>query len=437
MHNRFTSRKALPLLLLFAMLIVSVAVILSMVVSADPAEIDDFGYQTVSGAAVLNDDTDLRFVFTIGSLDYDQVGVIVSKTVETPTYDAASCYTYKTTTVHSSIIADGNKQTAPDGRYYVAVKLTDIPHSYFDGTLYIRAFVKDTPAKGGGVRYSDVQSITVCLALGHLTHTVTLQYSGTASMTETGTRIGYCEGCNLYNVTQYGEQNACEGKKWTAGGGDDSWVDSRQISTVLAGGKHFYPDASNNYEGNDLIVEYSVLWNETLLNMMPRYKKSDSEKYDAVVLTAFATTVHGYDNYRSIGYWGLTDNVPGSDACIAGAFEYPNPMIKTSASGNPYPRMIAGLQGYSSYPNIGGPDQYEPEWGWHRIGIVYHEDVTNLAAVRDNGAAEQYKLTVTVYLDGEVVSVLSGANLTSSNGNKDYKLCTNFSDFVKKICVFF
>ena len=74
--------RALSLFLVTALLIVAAAVIVPIVTYADPAEIDDFGYQTLSALNLPNDDdTDLRFVFTVGSLDYTEVGVIVSKRI--------------------------------------------------------------------------------------------------------------------------------------------------------------------------------------------------------------------------------------------------------------------------------------------------------------------------------------------------------------------
>ena len=71
-------KPSLFLILLAAALLIP-ALILS--VSAEPGEIEDLSYQTLSGADVLDDDTDLRFVFTVGSLGYSEVGVVCSKTV--------------------------------------------------------------------------------------------------------------------------------------------------------------------------------------------------------------------------------------------------------------------------------------------------------------------------------------------------------------------
>ena len=416
-------RRTLSVLLVLALLIVAVAVIVPIMTSADPAEIDDFGYQTLSAFDLTADaDTDLRFVFTVGKLDYTEVGFVISKTNSTPTVGGANCYKAGTDTVYSTITADGTPIPAGDGRYWVAVKLTDIPRSYFDGSFYLCAFVTD----GEGTRYSDVASFTVCTAAGHLAHTVSNldqnMIGGTAAMNVVGTKIGYCDVCKLDNVTEYDATTEIEFQKWTGGGASSGWIDWRQMSKVLEGGKHFYPDESNNYEGNDLYVEFSLLWNETLYNF---------DWFDAGgarMETRFSTDKYGKDNAKSIGYMGLTDGTTSSGAKIAGAFEYPCGMISTSEPGNPYSGMIEDEQGYSAYPNIAGTDPDHPEWGWHRIGIKYHEIVTNLDEVRDNGDEAEYKLIVTLYIDGEVASILSGTDLKSDDGSYDYKLYTVSGD---------
>ncbi|MBR4335980.1 MAG: hypothetical protein IKP74_05940, partial [Clostridia bacterium] len=232
--------------------------------------------------------------------------------------------------------------------------------------------------------------------------------------------IGNCPGCNL-EVTFNDVKAGVENQHWTAGGEQKRMYDRRQISDVLAGGKHFYPDASNGGLGNDLVIEYSILWNETLLNLSPTYKDG------ARLLTTFDTTNGGFSgDYRAIAYASLTDNVKDSGAKFAGAFEFPSNLIRISEPGDPHPGMIANGGAYSAYANLGGTDRDHPEWGWHRVGVVYHEDVTNLAAVRDNGADATYKLTVTIYIDGEVVSILSGTNLDRNSA--DYKLFTATHD---------
>ena len=77
----------------------------------------------------------------------------------------------------------------------------------------------------------------------------------------------------------------------------------------------------------------------------------------------------------------------------------------TLASTDPglYPNIAAG--GLANSPHVGGTDLDNPEYGWHRIGIVYHEEVTNVEAVK-GGANAEYYLTVSLYIDGNLVSVL-------------------------------
>ena len=437
-------RRGVSLLLIVGLLIVALAAIIPLAVSATPdpelPEIDDFGYQTLSAFNLASDgDTDLRFVFTVGKLDYTEVGFVISKSNSTPTIGGANCYKAGTTTVYSTITADSTPNPAPAGRYWVAVKLTNIPHSYFDGSFYLRAFVTD----GEGTRYSSVKSFTVCTAAGHLTHTIDefahQRTGGTATLDVAGTIIGNCPGCNL-EVTFNDVKAAIESRKWTGGENNHRrWYDRRQISDILAGGKHFYPDSSNGGEGNDLLIEYSVLWNETLLNLSPSYKDG------ARMETRFDTSPDATDGEgqgRSIAYWSLTNNASDSGAKHAGAFEYACGQIKTSEAGNPYPGMIAGGAAYAAYPNVGGTDQAHPEWGWHRIGIRYHEDVNNLDAVIAGTAVASYKLTVTIYIDGQVVSILSGTDLSNT---ADFKLYTathdaetgvSYADMAPEIYVF-
>ncbi len=423
--HKFLKGKGLAILLTLAMMIVAVAVIVPIATAADPAEIQDFQYQTLSALNLAGDaDTDLRFVFTVGKLDYTEVGFVVSKSNSTPTIGGANCYKAGTTTVYSTITADSTQIPAPAGRFWVAIKLTDIPHAYFDGSLYVRAFVTD----GEGTRYSDVSGFTVCVAAGH-THTIDefehQRTGGTAALDVAGTIIGNCPGCNL-EVTFNDVKAGVENQHWIGGSGQKRMYDRRQVSDILAGGKHFYPDASNGGLGNDLVIEYSILWNETLLNLSSTYSEGGGNDGGARVLTSFDMDNSGFSGkYRAIAYASLTNDVADSGANFAGAFEYPSGLIRTSEPGDPHPGMTNGGGAYSAYANLGGTDRDHPEWGWHRVGVVYHEDVTNLNAVK-GGATATYKLTVTIYIDGEVVSILSGTHLDRSDA--DYKLFTATCD---------
>ena len=343
MHNRFTSRKALPLLLLFAMLIVSVAVILSMVVSADPAEIQDFGYQTLTGLDIKNDDdTDLRFVFTIGDLDsYDEVGVIVSKSVATPTYDAANCFTYKTTTVYSKITVDGTPEPAPDGRWWVAVQLTGIPHSYFDSSLYLRAFAKK---KNQDLVYSDPSALTVCSAGGHV-HT-TYPSSGTATLDRPGTVVGHCNGCNL-DVTEYNARAVVSPSVEYFKNSKSSIAKFDRyvlVKDLLSGGKTFHPSSENNNEGRDFYFQIDFLYNDSISNCA-----------DDVIKFCFYNDTTGANKGKNCSFFLLitkdnstdTENI---DCGFEGGFDWSGEGCQSDPS-NEGP---AGgyRKGFANYPNL-------------------------------------------------------------------------------------
>ena len=164
MRKHHSTRRATSLLVLLAMLIVSVAALLPTVASADPvgdhaSDIQDFSYQTLSSANPNDDDTDLRFMFTVGSLDYDAVGFVFSTSDSAPT--AGGKNTYSTEIVYRTITANGDEIPAPTDRYWVAVKLSDILLSDFETTIYVRPFIKD----GANYSYVDAASLTVLEAL--------------------------------------------------------------------------------------------------------------------------------------------------------------------------------------------------------------------------------------------------------------------------------
>ena len=164
MNKRKTARKAIAILLLFAM-IVGVTVVLPVAVSAeDPAQITEFSYQTLAGATLDDASTDLRFLFKIDSLDYEKVGFVFSKSDDTPTIGEVGCGVYETTSVYGAVEAAGEPQAAGEGHWWVTVKLAGIPKASFGATVHVVGFVK---AEGEDPVYSDVRSLSACAALGH------------------------------------------------------------------------------------------------------------------------------------------------------------------------------------------------------------------------------------------------------------------------------
>ncbi len=166
MYSSSIKRKMrIPALLLSVIAVFAALLFFSLRASAGEPndEIRDFGFQSVASDTVENDATALRFVFTVGSLDYTRVGFVFSKTNQNPTVGGAGCRVYETTTVYSTVRANGVETPAPDGRHWVAVKMIDILNADFDTPIYLNAFVED----GEGIRYATAQNVTVCQAFGN------------------------------------------------------------------------------------------------------------------------------------------------------------------------------------------------------------------------------------------------------------------------------
>ena len=151
----------------------------------------------------------------------------------------------------------------------------------------------------------------------------------------------------------------------------------------VRGDKHFYPNADDP-DGNDLLVEYSILWNPTMMDF-----KGSANPY---ITTRF-------DDGKPLAYWSPAADCPTSDSPYAGSFEWmgnfkvpisdeevetPERMAPTIPDGNNFKTGDA----YADFPNIGGAIQPDAEnldngheWGWHRIGVRYHLDIIDEAAV--------------------------------------------------------
>lgn len=158
-------RTLISVLSVSVFIVLAVVLLLTSISSADEPteEIQNFNFQTVSADSIESESTGLRFLFTVGSLHYTRVGFVFSKTNENPTVGGNDCKVVETNVVYSTILADGKQEYAPDGRYWVAVKLNGITNDCFDAPIYISAFVEDNE----GVRYSAAKNVTVCRAFGN------------------------------------------------------------------------------------------------------------------------------------------------------------------------------------------------------------------------------------------------------------------------------
>ena len=192
----------------------------------------------------------------------------------------------------------------------------------------------------------------------------------------------------------------------------DAVVLKHTFGDLLAGGKHFYPDESNNNLGNDLIIEYSLLWNDTLGNL----SRAGDEKKWQVISQRLCGKGDGDEN--DIVWMSLCDECGGSDCPYAGGFEYGGLRtvdVGPATMSTPVPEEAS----YEKWPNIGGADKDNPEYGWHHVQMRVHEEVTNLDEVKA-GERATYLVYVEYYLDGTLLFKLSNAP-TTVNGNSTLK----------------
>ena len=415
MKHRFTARRATSLLLLFAMLVVSVATLIPITASAE-GEIQNFGVQHLAAIDLRDDaDTALRFVFTVGTLDYEEVGIVISKSVATPTYDAEDCYTHKMTTVYSSITADGDPEPAPTGRYWVACRMNAIPHSYFDGSFYVRAFVKE---EGQDPVYSGVESCTVCTVCEH-THVQPYDAAGTATLLSTGNLTGVCPGCGLSidftGVTRtpvlfdskHVNTRGAEGVLLAPQASDKTNLNKTFLLSKsfgeIRGEDHFYPDSlSVGAQGKDLWFEYSFLLSNSFWN----YNVYGKE----MKMFSFRKETGGNpsaDTYTDFYYLYSANNVT-SDCKYKGHIDYST--YKSTSPGQNCADDLGGVQSLNGRPigryNAGwsggrgdAPYLYDSEWqdsyGWHRVGLRFHQEVASVA-----GSTVTYSAYTELYIDG-------------------------------------
>ena len=188
----------------------------------------------------------------------------------------------------------------------------------------------------------------------------------------------------------------------------------RMLLSEVQGEDHFYP-TDENLDGKDLMIEYSVLWNETLQNITQGTGGGDYSYITARLANSSGTTATPFI------FWTTINNSPYADCKFAGGFETSAGVNRIPAAGAAFTPagITSGGQPYDQYPNIGGADQDNPEWGWHRIQYRLHQDVTNLAELEadtEAGATKAaYKLTVTLYIDGVAAAMLEGSSGDSYN----------------------
>ena len=398
---------ALAILLVLAMVTVAFAAILPVaadVTLAEDGEIEDYRYQTVTGTNVkTSEETDLRFLFSIDETklnDYTAVGFVFSKSDDPVKVDSPKVNYKEVTAVYSAVIANSEEIPAPDGRYWVAIKLSDIPHASFTTEIYVRPFVED----GEGTRYGETTHINVCKALGH-THEASLL-------------CPHCDGCDL-DVEPTVNVKECNDSSKT---GEKEYIPEEFIIRSVQG-----YDATNPDTANDLLMEFSILWNPTMLNLDGTVEGSEGP-YCATRIYSIRS---GKTRSSNLTYWSGSDEPKASWCPYAGGFE------GAEFDGGQPAGMGTNHGAYSNYPNIGGSvaaadaDNLENghEWGWHRVGVRVHQEVSNLAALiadtEPGATAPTYRTTVTVYFDGEEVFSVYGDYGSNKVQHRLYTVASN------------
>ena len=246
-----------------------------------------------------------------------------------------------------------------------------------------------------------------------------------ASLLENGAKVEHCSICGAEHEVAVEYEPTI--KAWTdASSGEFDYGKKKVVNEVL-NGDHFYP-SEDNANGKDLLVEYSILWNESMLNFLGGSANPWIHTF---------VGKESADQYNNIAYWSPVADNNNADCKFAGGFEYGT--MRTSEEGNPYPQMTKPVgDSIDEFPNIGGVNggdgtpQGEPQWGWHRVQIRLHIDVTNADALKADTTAgatkAEYKCISTIYIDGVLVSILSSTSMTNNSNAYDNKLFTAASD---------
>ena len=168
----------------------------------------------------------------------------------------------------------------------------------------------------------------------------------------------------------------------------------------VRGEDHFYPTEADP-DGKDLYVEFSILWNETVLNF--------DASQNPYMVGRF------YDG-KPFYYFSPVSGMTYSDAQFSGAFEWMGNFATpiSDAEVTTPPTMCGGNPNYSDYPNIAGTDEANPEYGWHRFGIRYHLELLDGKTGED---LKDYVGIATAYVDGVAIFKLS----TGSDGMQNWE----------------
>lgn len=198
-----------------------------------------------------------------------------------------------------------------------------------------------------------------------------------------GKRVGYCENCEKI-VTLTEDMTEAEVKKYTVHSGSEDDYYRLNIKNDVLKGDHFYP-TEDAPEGKSLFVEFSILWNETLVNA---YKNATLQSAKGYLLLGSIEDESAKKTDRP--FWmALSDNNAGLWCKYAGGFE-PDSVDKIyELLYGPSPSASGGED---DFVNIG-------DFGWHRIGIEYRQ-----THIWNSVGDAVYTVYADLYIDGVLVS---------------------------------
>ncbi len=293
MQNRSVKRRiTVSVLLAFVFLVISGLTLFSLFASADPVdEIRDFGFQTLTGDSLSSETTSLRFLFTVGSLDYIRAGFVFSKTNADPTVGGENCGVYDTTVVHSAVIADGERVPAPDGRYWVAVKMTHIPNADFDTPIYVNAFVED----GEGVRYASVRNVTVRRAFDDGDFLPVLRFALTSDV---HTRVMNDGGASEVATSDEVEHSALMAQRlFTSSYAYADGEEYDALDAVVVVGDYTDEGTEKQYQAFFGIVDDNMRPGTTLLACLGNHEFRSPHEDDVSNNSNFSTTYTRFEDY--------------------------------------------------------------------------------------------------------------------------------------------
>ncbi len=183
------------------------------------------------------------------------------------------------------------------------------------------------------------------------------------------------------------------------------------LGEVRGEDKHFYPTDADP-DGNDLYIEFNILWDETVANFDASY-------------------IIGQMDGQPFYFLSPNANAKYADAKRAGAFEWMGHFeIPISDSEVTTPATMCGQSpNYSDYPNIMGPDENNLQYGWHRMGIRIHMELLDGKTGED---LKDYEQISTIFVDGVALCKLSTdpAKGLKTEGTKLFSAASDGNDGV-------